>query len=149
MINRVIIVGRLTKAPELKTTTSGLSVLTFSLAFGNKSKGPDGQRTSSFINCTAWRQNAEFISKYCDKGTQIGVEGSLQERRYQRRDGSNASVIEIVVESVTLFGSKNQNAGNTNYQAASALTPAFQVDDLGGDDLLSDEGDLADDDLPF
>ena len=109
MINRVIIVGRLTKAPELRTTPNGISVMSFTLAFDNKSKGPNGEKTSSFINCTAWRQNAEFISKYCQKGTQVGIEGSLQERKYVRKDGSNASTIDIIVDSVTLFGSKNQN----------------------------------------
>ncbi len=147
MINRVVLVGRLTKTPELKTTTSGLSVLTFTLAFDNKTKGADGQKTSSFINCTAWRQQAEFIAKYCEKGTQIGVDGSLQERRYQRRDGSNASTIEVVVDSVTLLNSKNQ--GTTNSQPVNQSATAYVPDEMPSDDLLSDEGDLADDDLPF
>lgn len=147
MINRVVLVGRLTKTPELKTTTSGLSVLTFTLAFDNKTKGADGQKTSSFINCTAWRQQAEFIAKYCEKGTQIGVDGSLQERRYQRRDGSNASTIEVVVDSVTLLNSKNQ--GTANSQPVNQSATAYVPDEMPSDDLLSDEGDLADDDLPF
>lgn len=147
MINRVVLVGRLTKTPELKTTTTGLSVLTFTLAFDNKTKGADGQRTSSFINCTAWRQQAEFIAKYCEKGTQIGVDGSLQERRYQRRDGSNASTIEVVVDSVTLLNSKNQ--GTTNSQPVNQSATAYVPDEMPSDDLLSDDGDLADDDLPF
>lgn len=148
MINRVVLVGRLTKTPELKTTTTGLSVITFTLAFDNKTKGVDGQRASSFINCTAWRQNAEFVAKYCEKGTQIGVDGSLQERRYQRRDGTNASVIEVVVDSVTLLGSKNQNSA-TSSQTVSAPASAYQADEPTSNDLLSDDGDLADDDLPF
>ena len=86
MINRVIIVGRLTRDPELRSTPSGVNVLTFTLAFDNKNKNADGTRGTSFINCTAWRQLADFVSKYCKKGSQIGVEGSLQERKYQRRD---------------------------------------------------------------
>ena len=148
MINRVVLVGRLTKTPELKTTTTGLSVITFTLAFDNKTKGADGQRASSFINCTAWRQSAEFVAKYCEKGTQIGVDGSLQERRYQRRDGTNASVIEVVVDSVTLLGSKNQNSA-TSSQTVSAPASAYQEDEPTSNDLLTDDGDLADDDLPF
>ncbi len=149
MINRVIIVGRLTKAPELRTTPNGISVMSFTLAFDNKSKGPNGEKTSSFINCTAWRQNAEFISKYCQKGTQVGIEGSLQERKYVRKDGSNASTIDIIVDSVTLFGSKNQNT--TGYQQSSMQTNAFEADEPQVDDIFKDsnDGDLADDDLPF
>ena len=149
MINRVIIVWRLTKAPELRTTPNGISVMSFTLAFDNKSKGPNGEKTSSFINCTAWRQNAEFISKYCQKGTQVGIEGSLQERKYVRKDGSNASTIDIIVDSVTLFGSKNQNT--TGYQQPSMQTNAFEADEPQVDDIFKDsnDGDLADDDLPF
>ena len=149
MINRVIIVGRLTKAPELRTTPNGISVMSFTLAFDNKSKGSNGEKTSSFINCTAWRQNAEFISKYCQKGTQVGIEGSLQERKYVRKDGSNASTIDIIVDSVTLFGSKNQNT--TGYQQSSMQTNAFEADEPQVDDIFKDsnDGDLADDDLPF
>lgn len=149
MINRVIIVGRLTKAPELRTTPNGISVMSFTLAFDNKSKGPNGEKTSSFINCTAWRQNAEFISKYCQKGTQVGIEGSLQERRYVRKDGSNASTIDIIVDSVTLFGSKNQNTAG--YQPTSTQPNVFEADDPQVDDIFKDsnDGDLADDDLPF
>lgn len=141
MINRVIIVGRLTKTPELKTTPSGFSVLTFSLAFDNKVKGADGQRGTSFINCVAWRQQAELVAKYCQKGSQIGVEGSLCERRYQRKDGSNASVMEVQVESITLLGSKSQTQN--------APAQAYQPDEVPQEELLSNDGDLTDDDLPF
>lgn len=150
MINRVIIVGRLTKAPELRTTPNGISVMSFTLAFDNKSKGPNGEKTSSFINCTAWRQNAEFISKYCQKGTQIGIEGSLQERKYVRKDGSNASTIDIIVDSVTLFGSKNQNTTG-GYQQPTMQANTFEAEEPQIDDIFKDssDGDLADDDLPF
>ena len=65
MINRVILVGRITKEPELRTTASGINVLSFTLAFDNKNKNADGTRGSSFINCTAWRNNADIIAKYC------------------------------------------------------------------------------------
>ena len=86
MINRVILVGRITKEPELRTTASGINVLSFTLAFDNKNKNADGTRGSSFINCTAWRNNADIIAKYCHKGSQIGIDGSLQERKYQRNN---------------------------------------------------------------
>ncbi len=144
MINRVVIVGRLTRDPELRTTPSGVSVITFSLAFDNKTRNADGTTGTSFINCTAWRQQAEFISKYCKKGTQVGVDGSLQERRFQRRDGTNASTMEIQIDSVTLLGSKptsqtQENAANNSYVQDSEPN---DEDLLGGDDF-------ADDDVPF
>ena len=145
MINRVVIVGRLTRDPELRTTPSGVSVITFSLAFDNKTRSADGSTGTSFINCTAWRQTAEFVSKYCKKGSQVGVDGSLEERRFQRRDGSNASTMEIQVDSVTLMGSKSttsqtqENAANNSY--VQDVEPD-EEDLLGGDDY-------ADDDVPF
>ena len=151
MINRVIIVGRLTRDPELRTTPNGVNVLTFTLAFDNKNKNADGTRGTSFINCTAWRQLADFVSKYCKKGSQVGVEGSLQERKFQRRDGSNASVIEIQVDGVTLLGAKQGNTtsiNNSNSQQTS--TSGFEQDSLlSDDDILGGDDDLADDDLPF
>ena len=151
MINRVIIVGRLTRDPELRTTPNGVNVLTFTLAFDNKNKNADGTRGTSFINCTAWRQLADFVSKYCKKGSQVGVEGSLQERKFQRRDGSNASVIEIQVDGVTLLGAKQGNTtsvNNSNSQQTS--TSGFEQDSLLSDnDILGGDDDLADDDLPF
>ena len=146
MINRVVIVGRLTRDPELRTTPTGVSVISFSLAFDNKTRNADGSTGSSFINCTAWRQNAEFIAKYCQKGTQVGIEGSLFESRFQRRDGTNASRIEIQVDSVTLFGSKNPSTSQAQENAANnAYVQDSEPDD---EDLLGGEN-FADEDVPF
>ena len=121
------------------------------MAFDNKNKNADGTRGTSFINCTAWRQLADFVSKYCKKGSQIGVEGSLQERKYQRRDGTNASVIEIQVDGITLLGSKQANTTTPNNSySQQPSSSAFEQDTLlNDDDILGDDGDLADDDLPF
>ena len=146
MINRVVIVGRLTRDPELRTTPSGVSVITFSLAFDNKTRNADGTTGTSFINCTAWRQSAELISKYCKKGSQVGIDGSLQERRFQRRDGTNASTMEIQVDSVTLLGSKNPSTSQPQENAANnAYVQDSEPDDI---DLLGGD-DFADDDVPF
>ncbi len=148
MINRVILVGRITKDPELRTTASGINVLSFTLAFDNKTKNADGSRGSSFVNCTAWRNNADIIAKYCHKGSQIGIDGSLQERRYQRRDGSNASVIEVIVNEIALLGSKS-GSSTTNSQPEPA-SHGFVPDEEPIDDVMAGgDGDLADDDLPF
>lgn len=148
MINRVILVGRITKEPELRTTASGINVLSFTLAFDNKNKNADGTRGSSFINCTAWRNNADIIVKYCHKGSQIGIDGSLQERKYQRRDGTNASVIEVVVNEVALLGSKGSSS-TYNSQPEQA-SQGYVADEEPVDDVMAGgDGDLADDDLPF
>lgn len=149
MINRVVLVGRLTKDPELRTTPNGVSVLSFTLAFDNKNKAADGSKTSSFINCTAWRNSAEIINQYCRKGSQLGIDGSLQERRYQRKDGTNASVIEVIVDQVTLLGSKSSNT-NSSVQSK-PVDAGYAADEPSNinDVLSSGDGDLADDDLPF
>ena len=149
MINRVILVGRITKEPELRTTASGINVLSFTLAFDNKNKNADGTRGSSFINCTAWRNNADIIAKYCHKGSQIGIDGSLQERKYQRRDGTNASVIEVVVNEVALLGSKGSSS--TYNSQPEPASQGYVADEEPVDDVMAggDDGDLADDDLPF
>lgn len=148
MINRVILVGRITKEPELRTTSSGINVLSFALAFDNKNKNADGTRGSSFINCTAWRNNADIIAKYCHKGSQIGIDGSLQERKYQRRDGTNASVIEVVVNEVALLGSKGSSS--TYNSQPEPASQGYVADEEPVDDVMAGgDGDLADDDLPF
>lgn len=148
MINRVILVGRITKEPELRTTASGINVLSFTLAFDNKNKNADGTRGSSFINCTAWRNNAGIIAKYCHKGSQIGIDGSLQERKYQRRDGTNASVIEVVVNEVALLGSKSSSS--TYNSQPEPASQGYVADEEPVDDVMAGgDGDLADDDLPF
>ena len=148
MINRVILVGRITKEPELRTTASGINVLSFTLAFDNKNKNADGTRGSSFINCTAWRNNADIIAKYCHKGSQIGIDGALQERKYQRRDGTNASVIEVVVNEVALLGSKS--SPSTYNSQPEPASQGYVADEEPVDDVMAGgDGDLADDDLPF
>ena len=148
MINRVILVGRITKEPELRTTASGVNVLSFTLVFDNKNKNADGTRGSSFINCTAWRNSADIIARYCHKGSQIGIDGSLQERKFQRRDGTNASVIEVVVSEVALLGSKG---GQSSYNSQpEPQSQGYVQDEEPMDDMMANgEGDLADDDLPF
>ena len=110
MVNRVVLVGRLTRDPELRRTNSGLQVTSFTLAFTNRTKNADGTSSSSFVTCTAWNKMAEIISQYCKKGSQLCVDGRLQENKYQRKDGTNASTVEIVVENIELLGKKKSRA---------------------------------------
>ena len=112
MFNVVILTGRLTADPELKTTQSGISVTNFSIAVDRKIKSSDEKHTD-FINIVAWRQTAEFITKYFSKGSMIGIEGSIQTRKYQDKDGNNRTAFEIVTNNVQFIESKKPSEEKT------------------------------------
>lgn len=106
MLNVVAIQGRLTHDPELKTTPSGVSVCSFCIAC-ERSYSPKGEeRKADFFTITTWRQTAEFVCKYFQKGSMIAIEGSLQTRQYQDQQGSNRTVVEIVASNVSFCGGK-------------------------------------------
>ncbi len=152
-MNVVCLLGRLTQDPELRQTTNGTSVCSFSIAVNRQFASQDGTRQADFINCVAWRQTGEFISKYFQKGSMIGINGSIQTRQYQDKDtGKNRTAFEIVVSNAHFADSKG-NSGNTNNNyAQSNNTPkieqntqpsSFSTGDF--DDftaIASDEGDL-------
>lgn len=146
MINRVVLVGRLARDPELRKTNSGDSVASFTVAVDNWGKTADGNKNASFIPCTAFRQPAETITKFARKGSLVGVEGRLNQRNFTRKDGTNASVIEVTVDNVRLLEPKSANA---NADATPANTDSIQ-DTSFDDDANNLEGlDLTDDALPF
>ena len=109
MLNRSIIMGRITANPELRQTQGGVSVLSFTVAVDSRFTNQNGERQTNFIHCVAWRHTAEFISKYFVKGQMIAVDGSLQSRSYVDKNGNNRSVLELVVENVSFCGSKTEN----------------------------------------
>ena len=118
MLNKIIIMGRLTRDPELKTTGSGLSVTSFSIACDRDFKSQSGEKECDFINVQAWRSTAEFVSKYFSKGRMAVVEGRLQTRKYQDRDGNNRIATEIVANNVYFGDSKpDGNSGGYGGQA--------------------------------
>ena len=92
MINRVVLVGRLTRDPELRRTTNGTSVASFTIAIDNRTKGPNGEKTTSFIPCTVWNQAAENVSRFTRKGSLVGIEGRLNQRSYESKDNRKVSV---------------------------------------------------------
>ena len=149
MINRVVLVGRITRDPELKATGSGKSVTSITVAVDNQfMKNPDGSRSTSFIPVTAWNQTAEFVCKYAKKGSLVGVDGRLQQRSYKRNDGTNASVIEVIADSVQLLEPKSSNGNRDSFNDGHAN---ISFDDGNADDTVKDlrSEDLADEDLPF
>ncbi len=141
MINRVVLVGRLTRDVELRRTPSNAAVANFTLAVDNPSFGKEKEAGASFISCVAWNGAAEIIGKYCKKGSQLGVDGRLQTRSYDRKDGTKASVTEVIVDNITLLGSKSTS--NSVSDNSNDFVPSNDESlDFGTDDI-------ADDDLPF
>lgn len=113
-INISALTGRLTADVELKTTPSGVSVCSFSLAVDRNYTPKGEERATDFIDCVAWRNTAEFISKYFSKGSMIGIEGAIQTRTYTDKEGKNRKVTEVVVNNASFCGSKTENNGS-NY----------------------------------
>ena len=146
MFNLAILTGRLTADPELKTTPSGVSVCSFSIAVERKYKQGEDRQTD-FIQIVAWRSTAEFVSKYFSKGSMIGIEGAIQTRKYQDKDGNNRTAFEVVANNVQFVESKRpQSTEEGNSLPAPENDPLTQfAENLAGFEELSGE----DDDLPF
>ena len=115
MLNHIVIMGRLTRDPELRSTASGISVASFTVAvdrdFGNKESG---EKQTDFINCVAWRSTGEFVNKYFSKGSMIVVSGRLQIRDYTDRDGNKRTAAEIVADNVYFGESKRRDDSGSN-----------------------------------
>ena len=137
MCNLVVLTGRLTADPELKTTPNGITVTTFSIAV-SRNYGSGEDRQTDFINIVAWRKTAEFITKYFKKGSMIGIEGSIQTRRYQDKNGNNRTIFEVVANNVQFVESKRDSAPAVE-GASFSNADVDEFSEIGG----------GDDDLPF
>ena len=109
MINRVILMGRLVADPELKTTNSGVSVTSFRIAVDRSYVKQGEQRQADFFDIVAWRNSAEFVCKHFTKGSLIAVDGQLQSRQYQTKDGQNRTAIEVVADNISFTGERKDN----------------------------------------
>lgn len=145
MFNLVVLSGRLTADPELKTTPNGVSVTSFSIAVDRRYKQGEEKQTD-FINIVAWRQTAEFITKYFSKGSMIGIEGSIQMRRYQDKDGNNRTAFEVIANNVQFIESKrSESNGEGNFLPTTENDPLAQIAErLEGFTEVDN-----DDDVPF
>lgn len=114
MINRVVLVGRLTKDPEFRTTQSGVDVATFTLAVNRNFKSKNGEQQADFINCVVFRKQAENVNNYLNKGSLAGVDGRLQSRSYENKEGQRVFVTEVVCDSVQFLEPKNTQTSNNN-----------------------------------
>ncbi|MGI6279855.1 MAG: single-stranded DNA-binding protein [Acutalibacteraceae bacterium] len=139
MFNLVVLTGRLTADPELRTTQNGTSVTSFSIAVDRRYRSGEEKQTD-FINIVAWRATAEFITKYFKKGNLIGIEGSIQTRKYQDKDGNNRVAFEVVANNVQFVESKRDSAPVQDEPASFSNAEA---------DDFTDISDMTDEDLPF
>ena len=147
MFNLVVLSGRLTADPELKTTPNGVSVTSFSIAVERRYKQGE-ERQADFINIVAWRSSAEFICKYFKKGSMIGIEGSIQTRKYQDRDGNNRTAFEVVANNVQFVEfKKSDNNSDNNAPVDPENDPLNQLQDRLNE--FQDLGNVDDEDYPF
>jgi len=139
MINRVVLVGRITKDPDLRKTQSGTSVVSFTIACNRRV--PSQEQDADFINCVAWNKTADFMAQYVKKGALLGLEGRIQTRSYDDKDGKRVYITEVVADSVQFLESKKQ-AENVQNEAYTA--PVMQ-----NNECADYESDIETDDLPF
>ena len=157
MLNRVVLVGRLTKDPEYRTTPSGVSVATFTLAVNRTFTNAQGEREADFINCVVFRRQAENVNNYLSKGSLAGVDGRIQSRSYENQEGRRIFVTEVVADSVQFLEPKNANGSQQNdyYQQQSRAQQGQnrqQSNEPVGDNPFANANgpiDINDDDLPF
>lgn len=124
MLNRIILMGRLTRDPELRRTGSGTAVTSFSLAVDRDFKSQSGEKETDFIDIVAWRNTAEFVSKYFTKGRMAVVEGRLQIRDWTDKDGGKRRSAEVVADNVYFGDSKRDGGDNSGYNLGYAPAPA-------------------------
>lgn len=170
MMNRVVLVGRLTKDPELRYTPNGVAVATFTLACNRPFTSQNGDREADFINCVVWRKPAENVANFLSKGSLAGVDGRIQTRSFDGQDGKRVFITEVVAESVQFLEPRSANNGSSNRggqdfgynggqqqgQGSSPFGNQNQQRNQGftrvDEDPFSNDGkpiDISDDDLPF
>ena len=148
-MNNVCLVGRLTRDPELRTTSSGLATTSFSLAVDSGRRDETGKSNADFINCVAWRNQAENLCKYCGKGSMISVQGRISSRSYDAQDGSKRYVTEVVANNITFLSSKNSGNGGSysdsmpDYSMGDMTSAPMDIydyfDDVGSQILTDDD----------
>lgn len=139
-LNRVVLIGRMTADPEIRTTSSGVQVANFSLAVDRRFKNAQGERETDFVNIVAWRKTAELVGQYCHKGRRLAVDGSLQVRTYQAQDGSNRRAYEVVADNVQFLDSSSKQGGTGYSEPPPPDTAPPPTPDMDGGE---------NDDLPF
>jgi single-strand DNA-binding protein len=148
MLNNAVIMGRLVADPELRTTGSGISVSSFTVAVDRRFNRQGEDRQADFIDIIAWRQTAEFVCKYFRKGSMIAVQGYIQTRMYEDKNGNKRKAVEIVADNVSFCGSKNETGSGSSFTRDDSFMSAQPAPSYS----TADEGDfkeIPEDDLPF
>lgn len=166
-MNKVILIGRLARDPEMRTTPSGVATTSFTIAVQRNYANAQGDREADFISCVAWRKQAENIAKYCTKGSQVAVDGRIQTRNYDAQDGTKRYVTEVIADNVTFLGGRSTSSESSSYAAnnynnVSNTNDSMSSNNFGGsNDIVTtnlsedpyanmgSEVALSDDDLPF
>ncbi len=160
MLNRVVLVGRLTKDPDLRYTPNGVAVANFTIAVNRPFSNNQGDRDADFINCVVWRRAAENLANFMSKGSLVGVDGRLQSRSFDNQEGKRVFVTEVVADSVQFLESKggssqgggNQGSGSRSNQNQPSGNNFDSNNQQRNEDPFADNGepiDISDDDLPF
>lgn len=151
-MNKAILIGRLTKDPELKYTNSNIPVATFTIAINRTFANAQGEREADFINVVVWRKQAEAVKNYISKGSQVAVEGRIQTRSYDAQDGTKRYITEVVADSVQFLETKQQsqvrgqNNNDYNFNDNSNATTDIEADPFAD---FGSNIEINDDDLPF
>ena len=150
MINRAVLVGRLTRDVEVRKTQSGISCAMFTVACDRNRKKDENSNepTADFISCVAWRQPADFLGQYARKGSLVGVDGRIQTRNYEK-DGQRIYMTEVVADQVRLLESKSSTAGSDRPSVTSGSVRLDQIDTSGVKDWLTGDEEIDSDELPF
>ncbi|WP_026801547.1 single-stranded DNA-binding protein [Pontibacillus halophilus] len=156
MLNRTVLVGRLTKDPDLRYTPNGVAVANFTIAV-NRPFNSQGGQDADFLNCVVWRRAAENLANFMKKGSLVGVDGRLQSRSFDNSEGKRVFVTEVVADSVQFLESKSSNSGNGNGQVSQGPSSNQNQNhnspnNSSSRDPFHDSGepiDISDDDLPF
>jgi single-strand DNA-binding protein len=165
MLNRVVLVGRLTRDPDLRYTPNGVAVANFTVAVNRPFRNQQGEQEADFINCVTWRKQAENLAHYMKKGSLIGVDGRIQTRSYDNQEGKRVYVTEVLAENIQFLESRGASqqrqdtgvyAQDDSYQhqqpSAQVHQPFDEMDSFGRDNPMENDAqpiDISDDDLPF
>lgn len=144
-MNNVVLVGRLTRDPELRTTGNGTSVTTFTLAVDRQFSNANGQREADFINCVIWRKSAENFCNFTSKGSLVGIQGWIQTRSYDDKDGKRVYVTEVVVDNFSLLESRQGQQGQPSQGQGNYNQDAWQGQQGANNGTVN----VSSDDLPF
>ena len=146
-MNKIVLIGNLTHDPETRSTPNGVTVCSFTIAVNRRFASQGGEKQTDFINVVAWRQTAEFVSRYFHRGSMIAVRGRIQQRNYEDKNGNKRTAFEIVAEEVSFCGSKAETGtGARQNEQPARVQPAASFATGGADDF---EEIPISDDLPF